>query len=51
MVTNRNRKSFGLCRKIPKVAQTTGTIDVVDPHSGILGPTSWRASACPNIHE
>jgi len=37
--------------KIPKVAQMTGIIDVFDPHSGILGPTSWRASACPNLHE
>ena len=36
--------------KIPKVAQTTGTVDVFDPRSGISGPTSWRASACPN-HE
>ena len=37
--------------KIPKVAQTTGTVDVFDPHSGISGPTSRRASACPNVHE
>ena len=37
--------------KIPKVAQTTGTIDVFDPHSGISGPTSQRASLCPNLHE
>jgi len=37
--------------KIPKVAQTTGTVDVFDPHSGILGPTLWRASTCPNLHE
>jgi len=37
--------------KIPKVAQTTGNIDVFDPFSGISGPTSWRASACPNLHE
>ena len=37
--------------KIPNVAQTTGTIDVFDPHSGISGPTLWRASACPNLHE
>jgi len=36
--------------KIPKVAQTTGNVDF-DPHSGISGPTSWRASACPNLHE
>jgi len=36
---------------IPKVAQTTGTSDVFDPLAGILGPTSWRASACPNLHE
>ena len=37
--------------KIAKVAQMTGTIDVFDPHSGSSGPTSWRASACPNLHE
>ena len=37
--------------KIPKVAQATGTVDVFDPCSGILGPTSQKASACPNIHE
>jgi len=37
--------------KIPKVAQTTGTADVFDPRSGISGPTSRRASACPNLHE
>ena len=37
--------------KIPAVAQTTGTIEVFDPRSGISGPTSWRASTCPNLHE
>jgi len=37
--------------KIPKIAQTTGTVDVFDPRSGISGPTSRRASACPNLHE
>ena len=37
--------------KIPKVAQKTGTVDVFDPSSGIPGPTSRRASACPNLHE
>ena len=37
--------------KIPKVAQTTGTVDVFDPRSGISGPTLRRASACPNLHE
>jgi len=37
--------------KIPKVAQTTGTVDVSDPRSGISGPISRRASACPNLHE
>jgi len=35
--------------KIPKVAQTTGTVDAFDPHSGISGPTSRRA--WPNLHE
>jgi len=38
-------------KKIPEVAQTTGTIDVLDLHSGISGPTSQRASARPNLHE
>jgi len=37
--------------KIPKVAQTTGTVDVFDPRSGISRPTSLKASACPNLHE
>jgi len=37
--------------KIPNVAQTTGTVDVFDPRSGNLGPTSRRASTCPNLHE
>ena len=37
--------------KNPKVAQMTGTVDVFDPRSGISGPTSRRASACPNLHE
>ena len=37
--------------KIPKVAQTTGTVDVFDQRSGILGPTSWRAFTCPNLHD
>jgi len=37
--------------KTPKVAHTTGTADIFDPHPGILGPTLWRASACPNLHE
>jgi len=37
--------------KIPKFAQTTGTVDVFDPRSGISGPTSRSASACPNLRE
>ena len=37
--------------KIPKVAQTTGTVNVFDQRSGISGPTSRRASACPGLHE
>jgi len=31
-------------KKIPKVAEMTGTIDIFDPRSGISGPTSWGAS-------
>jgi len=37
--------------KIPKFAQTTGTVDVFDPLSGTSEPTSRRASTCPNLHE
>ena len=37
--------------RIPKVVQTTGTVDVFDPRSGISGPTLRRASACPNLRE
>jgi len=37
--------------KIRKFAQTTGTADVFDSRSGISGPTSRRASACPKLHE
>jgi hypothetical protein len=45
MVTNRAK------RKIPKVSQTTDTVDVFEPLLGISGPTSRRASACLNLHE
>jgi len=38
-------------KKITKVAQTTGTVDVFDPRSCISGPTSRRASACSNLRE
>jgi len=37
--------------KIPKVAQTSGTVNVFDLRSGISGPTSRRASSCPNLRE
>ena len=37
--------------KIPKFAQTPGTVHVFDPRSGITGPTSRRASSFPNLHE
>jgi len=48
MVTNCDRKSFGSRWKSSTFPQTT---DVFDLCSGILGPTLWRASACPNLHE
>jgi hypothetical protein len=38
-------------QKIPKVAQATDTFDVLDPRSGISGPTSRGASSCRNIRE
>ena len=34
-----------------EVAQTTGTVDVFGPRSGISGPTSRRASAYTNLHK
>jgi len=37
--------------KIPNVAQTTGTVDVFDPRSGISGPTLRRVFASPNFQE
>ena len=33
------RNYFDRAEKIPKVAQTTGTVNVFDPFSGISGPT------------
>ena len=48
---NCHRKSFGSRRKNSRFAQTTGTVDVFDPRSGISGPSSRSASACPNLHE
>ena len=45
------RNHLDRAEQIPKVAQTTGTVNVFDPRSGISGPTSRRASACPNLHE
>ena len=30
---------FDCAEKIPKVAQMTGTVEVIDPRSGISGPT------------
>ena len=37
--------------KNSKFAQTSDTVDVFDPRSGISEPTSRRASACPNLQE
>ena len=37
--------------KISKLPQTAGTVDVFYSRSGISGPTSRRASACPKIRE
>jgi len=42
---------FNRAEKKSKFAQTTGTVDVFVPLSGISGPTSRRATACPNLHE
>ena len=43
--------SLDRAQKITNVSQTSSTVDVLDPRSGISGPTLRRASACPNLHE
>jgi hypothetical protein len=50
MVTNRNRKSFKSCRKISKSCADGWQRWLYDPRSGISGPSSLRASTCPNLH-
>ena len=54
MVSNRDATGNHLDRagrKNSKFAQKTGAVDVFDPRSGISGPTSRRASVCPNLHD
>jgi len=53
MVTNRARQEIVWIapKKISKVSQAIGTVDVFDPLSGISGPTWRRFSACQNLHE
>jgi hypothetical protein len=38
-------------KKISKVAQTTGAVNIFYLRSGISGTTLQRASACPDLHE
>jgi len=44
-----DRKHLCSAENFPKFAQTTGTVDVFDPRSGISGLTSRRASTFPNL--
>ena len=48
-IATRNR--LDRTEKIPKFAQTTGTVEVFDPWLGISGPILRKAYACPNVHE
>jgi len=48
-ITTRNY--LDRAEKVPKVAQTTGTVDIFETRSGVSGPTSRRASAYSNLHE
>jgi len=41
---------FHRAEKIPKVAQRNVTVEVFDPRSSTSGPTSRRASTCPNFN-
>jgi len=45
------RNHLDRAEKIPEVTQTIDAVDISDPCSGISGPTSRRASACPNLHK
>jgi hypothetical protein len=45
------RKHFDRAEKIPKFAQTTGTVDVFDPRTSISGTTTRRTLTCPNLLE
>ena len=38
MVTNRDKNHLDRAGKDPKVTQTTGTVDIFDPLSGIWNP-------------
>jgi hypothetical protein len=53
MVTDRAWKEiiYIAPKENPKFAKTTGTVDDFNPGSGISGPKSRRASACPNLQE
>ena len=53
MVTNPDATGNHLdgAEKISKFVQTTGTVEVFDPRSGIARSTSRRASAYPNLHK
>jgi len=51
MVTNRERRSFGSRRKNSRCCSDDWHRYFFDPRSGISGPTSRRASACPILHE
>jgi len=51
MVTNRDRKPFGSGRKNSKFCSNYWHRWLLDLRWGISGPTTRRASACPNYHE
>ena len=38
-------------KRIPKIAQTTGTVDIFGMQAGILGPTLWRDPTCPHVSQ
>jgi len=51
MVANRDEKNLDRSEKIPKFAQTSGTVDDFDQLIGISGITSRRTSGYPTVHE
>jgi hypothetical protein len=46
-----NCDCFYICKDQTKGEINQSTVGIFDPHSGMSGPTSQRASTCSNLYE